>query len=50
MLAEFAAARMLRTPIEQIVAKYAVLDPAVITVLGADRFPTEIWLAPQSAT
>jgi hypothetical protein len=39
LLVELAARRMVRFEIEELVGRYAQLDPATLRTLGAERFP-----------
>ena len=39
ILAEVGRARMCRTYIEELTARYAQLDPAIVRAVGGDRFP-----------
>lgn len=48
LLVELGATRLCRFEIEELVGRYAELDPAVLSALGADRFPTlPLRLVPQ---
>jgi hypothetical protein len=40
LLAELGAEFLIRTAIETKLERYAVIDPAILSALGGDRFPT----------